>query len=347
MNPGDLIGPYRVVAPLGRGGMGEVFSAVHERLGQTVALKLLSRGDPASRGRFVREARALSLLEHPGVVRVLNLGEHTDGVPYLVMEQVTGRSLRESLREHPMGMPVSEALAIIEQVATAMAAVHQRHIVHRDLKPENLMLVPQESGPDTIKVIDFGIARVPSQDWNGPDTLVETAEEGPRWLGSVAYMAPEQCRQRTEIGPAADVYALGIILYELLCGVPPFWESDPVALAAMHIRDEPDLSVLPDLRLRHLLAAMLHKAPLVRPTMAAVAAALDHGVSSSPRRGLLQTMPGGWYWTSREPSICRHSIRCGSPARERWEGVQPSGAARAAMRATERFSPKSVRSSPT
>ena len=294
--------------------MGEVFSAVHERLGQTVALKLLTRSDPASRARFVREARALSVLEHPGVVRVLYLGEHADGVPYLVMEQVTGRTLRETLRDHPAGMPVREALAIIAQVATALAAVHQRHIVHRDLKPENLMLVPHASGPDAIKVIDFGIARVPSQDWSGPDTLVETAEDGPRWLGSVAYMAPEQCRQRTEIGPSADVYALGIILYELLCGVPPFRESDPVALAAMHIRDEPDLSVVPDARLRPLLAAMLHKAPLLRPAMAAVAVALTHrDLVDEGRRWLSQALPlaagllavgaGGWLLETRRRQV--------------------------------------------
>lgn len=314
MSPGDLIGPYRVVAPLGRGGMGEVFAAVHERIGQPVALKLLTRGDQASRGRFVREARALSLLEHPGVVRVLNLGEQKNGTPYLVMELVEGRSLRQHLREHPAGVPLPEAQDIAVQVATVMAVVHERKIVHRDLKPENLMLVPQASGPCAIKVIDFGIARVPSQDWGGPDTLVETAEHGPRWLGSVAYMAPEQCRQHAEIGPAADVYALGVILYELLCGVPPFRESDPVALAAMHLRAEPDLSVIPDPRLRVLLRAMLHKAAQLRPSMAAVVAALR---SEEPvdegRRRLLFALPlavagvlgaGGFLW-SRRPKPLR------------------------------------------
>lgn len=286
MNPGDLVGPYRIKASLGRGGMGEVYSAIHERIGLPVALKLLTHEASDSRARFVKEARALSLLEHPGVVRVFALETTEDDTPYLVMEQVSGCSLRDLMSQEG-SIPLSRAISIVAQVASVMAAVHKSKIIHRDLKPENLMLVATDLGVDAIKVIDFGIAHVPSQSWNGPDTVVETKKDGPRWMGSVAYMSPEQCRQSSDVGPKADVYALGIILYELVCQKVPFGESEPVALAAQHLHQIPDLSRIEDVAIRKLLARMLDKTPDRRPEMEAVACTLGRHRPVDPVRRLI------------------------------------------------------------
>lgn len=305
MNPGERIGPYRLLSLLGRGGMGEVFSAIHERMGQLVALKLLIRVEPACAARLVQEARALSQLDHPGVVRVLFLGETDDGIPYLVLEQLAGCSLREHLRDHPSGLPQTRAGSLIAQVAAAMSAVHRCGIVHRDLKPDNILLT---GDPEVVKIIDFGIASVPPPESFGVDTLVETSDEGPRWLGTAAYMAPEQCRRSTQIGPPADVYTLGVVLYETLCGQPPFRATDPVELAALHLQATPNLSLLPPGPLRHLTHAMLAKDPAGRPSMAEVAAVLaglagvDRGRRTIARAilaaagALLMVRTGPWAW---------------------------------------------------
>lgn len=318
MTPETCVGPYRLLAPLGRGGMGEVFAAVHERTGQQVAIKMLSRGEPALAARLLQEARALSQIDHPGVVRVLFLGTTDTGDPYLVLERVAGQSLRALLRDHPEGLSVQRTLSLLGQVASALWAVHQRGIVHRDLKPDNILVLSTVQQMDCIKVIDFGVARVPAPSSCGIDTVIETKEDEARWIGTAAYMAPEQCRGQGTIGPAADVYALGLVLCECLTGQPLFQASEPLELAALHLHGKPDLGFIRSTRLRRLVRDMLAKEPAVRPTMPEVAEALTRLVAVDETRravasGLLAVggtalliasglgaLPTQWWFRSRD-----------------------------------------------
>ena len=226
---------YRLGERLGHGGMGEVFAAYDLRLEREVALKLL-RADLAEqdgmRERVVAEARLAARLSHPHVVGVLDTGEQ-DGRPFVVMERLSGRTLRDELADGRM--PPDRVRDVGLQVLRALAAAHELGIVHRDVKPANVL----DAGVGTWKVADFGIAR-----WvHADETLTGTGE----LLGSPSYLAPERIEgQQAE--PASDLYAVGVLLYEALCGRKPFEGDDPFALATA-IRDgafEPPLSVLPD-----------------------------------------------------------------------------------------------------
>ena len=226
---------YRLGERLGHGGMGEVFAAHDLRLQREVALKLL-RADLAEqdgmRERVVAEARLAARLSHPHVVGVLDTGEQ-DGRPFVVMERLSGRTLRDELADGRM--PPERVRDVGLQVLRALAAAHELGIVHRDVKPANVL----DAGVGTWKVADFGIAR-----WvHADETLTGTGE----LLGSPSYLAPERIEgQQAE--PASDLYAVGVLLYEALCGKKPFEGDDPLALATA-IRDgafEPPLSVLPD-----------------------------------------------------------------------------------------------------
>jgi eukaryotic-like serine/threonine-protein kinase len=226
---------YRLGERLGHGGMGEVFAAHDLRLDREVALKLL-RADLAEQGgmreRVVAEARLAARLSHPHVVGVLDTGEQ-DGRPFVVMERLSGRTLRDELADGRM--PPERVRDMGLQVLRALAAAHELGIVHRDVKPANVL----DAGVGTWKVADFGIAK-----WvHADETLTGTGE----LLGSPSYLAPERIEgQQAE--PASDLYAVGVLLYEALCGKKPFDGDDPFALATA-IRDgafEPPMSVLPD-----------------------------------------------------------------------------------------------------
>jgi len=239
MSPTDQIetvgGRYRLGERLGHGGMGEVFAAHDLRLDREVALKLL-RADLAEqdgmRERVVAEARLAARLSHPHVVGVLDTGEE-DGRPFVVMERLSGRTLRDELSDGPL--PAERVRDVGLQVLRALAAAHALGIVHRDVKPGNVL----DAGVGTWKVADFGIAR-----WvHADETLTGTGE----LLGSPSYLAPERIEGQ-QAGPASDLYAVGVLLYESLCGRKPFEGDDPFALATA-IRDgafEPAASVLPD-----------------------------------------------------------------------------------------------------
>jgi eukaryotic-like serine/threonine-protein kinase len=239
MSPTDQIetvgGRYRLGERLGHGGMGEVFAAHDLRLDREVALKLL-RADLAEqngmRERVVAEARLAARLSHPHVVGVLDTGEQ-DGRPFVVMERLSGRTLRDELSGG--AMPAERVRDVGLQVLRALAAAHELGIVHRDVKPGNIL----DAGLGTWKVADFGIAK-----WVHADqTLTGTGE----LLGSPSYLAPERIEGQ-QAGPASDLYAVGVLLYEALCGRKPFEGDDPFALATA-IRDgafEPPASVLPD-----------------------------------------------------------------------------------------------------
>jgi serine/threonine-protein kinase len=297
--PGELpaLPGYEVQAVLGRGGMGVVYQARHLRLGRTVALKMLLAGAAATadeRARFLREARAVAALRHPNVVQVHDVGEH-EGRPYFTMEYVEGGSLAQKLAGAPQ--PARPAAALVATLAEAVQAAHRGGIVHRDLKPANVLL----AADGTPRVTDFGLAR----QLQGGDEITLSGVP----MGTPSYMAPEQARgQRGAVGPAADVYALGAILYELLTGRPPFRAETAVATLQQVLADDP----VPPARLNPqvprdletICLKCLEKDPRRRyPTAAALADDLrrfDRGESIAAR-------PAGWperaaKWARRRPT---------------------------------------------
>lgn len=162
---GQRISSYRVVRKVGQGGMGAVYEAVHEQLGRKAAIKLLRRDfsqDPQVAQRFFNEARAASRVEHSGIVEIFEFGQLPDGTAYIIMEFLKGESLSARLKARGGRLPFSDATRITRQIATALAATHEKSIVHRDLKPDNVMLVPdgEMPGGERVKVLDFGVAKV-------------------------------------------------------------------------------------------------------------------------------------------------------------------------------------------
>lgn len=228
LSPGTLLGRYRLARRLGVGGMGEVWAAVDTSLEREVAVKVtseLSRADEESRERFRREALVLARLAHPNVVKVYDVGNLTsaegESLPYLVMELVRGESFADELRRGPVSP--QRAVAVLEQVARALAAAHRAGVVHRDLKPSNVLI--GEEGH--VSVVDFGLARLLHREggWASVESLTTTGVV----LGSCAYMAPEQA-VGGRAGPASDVFACGVMLYEAVAGVKPFDGANPVAI---------------------------------------------------------------------------------------------------------------------
>jgi serine/threonine protein kinase len=287
---GQRIGNYRIERELGRGGMGVVYLAVHAQINQQAAIKVLAAtlaADPAHRARFLREAQASSRVRHDGLVRVFDYGEIAGGPPYIMMEYLAGDQLRKQMLPRGRRMQLAEALRIIQQIATALDAAHASGIVHRDLKPENVMLLSElaPQGGMRCKVLDFGIARFVE----APDlALRATAEltDVPTvasqllsaGLGTPGYMSPEHFTGQTPIDSRSDVYALGVMLYEMLCGQLPFTsEGERLAMEQVfQIAPRPrDLAHGLPGPIDELIGEMLAKAPEMRPSMAEVAARID------------------------------------------------------------------------
>ena len=271
--PGTEIGDYRVVGVIGRGGMGLVLEARHTRVGQRAALKVLTAGrrdvgDSAVR-RFLAEIDVLTRLDHPGLVRVLDAGDSPVHGPWVAMEYVAGDALRAHLvKADGAPLPLAFALRIGRRVASAMSAIHRAGIIHRDLKPENIMVVPDEEVPggQRVKLLDFGIAKLTSDD--AGQTTEGTV------LGTAGYMAPEQCTGLGDVDAQADVYALGVILFEMLTGARPFAGAASEVMR-QHLFVEPPLERLPTALpepLRALVTATLAKEPTRRPTTSEVVA---------------------------------------------------------------------------
>lgn len=225
---GTLIGPYELLAPLGAGGMGEVYRARDSKLGREVAIKMLPEAfasDPERLRRFEREARALGALSHPNILTIHDVGSH-EGAPFLVMELLEGGTLRERLRGR--ALPAKQAVEIALRVARGLAAAHEKGIVHRDLKPENVFVCRNGH----VKVLDFGLAKQAVPGAMGVDSMVSTPEvqavtrEG-SLVGTTAYMSPEQVRGENVDG-RSDLFSLGVMLYELLAGQRPFQGTSPI-----------------------------------------------------------------------------------------------------------------------
>ncbi len=235
---GKTLGAYRVVAKLGEGGMGEVYRARDERLGRDVAVKVLPAGfatDSERQKRFEREARATAALSHPNILAVYDVGRH-DGLPYLVEELLEGESLKDMLDRG--ALRVAEATRVATEMAKGLAAAHERGIVHRDLKPGNVFLTRD----GTVKILDFGLAkRLPTVPQDEVETLTwaqtATSMEG-GVLGTVAYMAPEQVRGQ-RVDQRADVFAFGVVLYELLAGERPFRGATATDTVVAILESEP------------------------------------------------------------------------------------------------------------
>jgi eukaryotic-like serine/threonine-protein kinase len=237
---GQRINNYEILSLLGEGGMGAVYLAEHPLMGRKAAVKFLRKElseDKTLVARFVNEARAANAIRHRNIIDIIDVGTLPDqGQPYMMMEFLDGESLAQRLKRVER-LPVSEALAIVAQTASALSAAHAKGIVHRDLKPDNLFLVPDElgAGDERVKVLDFGIAKLRGEIGSGS---VKT--NAGSIMGTPPYMSPEQCRGiNDEIDQRTDVYALGIILYEMLTGAPPFQSEGFGEVLVMHLLQAP------------------------------------------------------------------------------------------------------------
>src|SRR2546425_2142435 len=241
LTAGSRLGPYEILSPLGAGGMGEVYKARDTRLERTVAVKVLPQHlseNADVRQRFEREAKTIARLNHPHICALYDVGNQ-DGVEFLVMEYLEGETLSARLTRGPL--PIDESLRHATALAQAIARAHQERIVHRDIKPSNVMLT--ESG---AKLLDFGLAKL-----RGPEAspLLGTLSDSPTddaishagtIVGTYAYIAPEQ-RQGRAVDGRTDIYALGLLIYEMITGQRAFTKSSQAALIAAILTEDPPL----------------------------------------------------------------------------------------------------------
>jgi serine/threonine protein kinase len=259
-----LRGKYEVQKKIGAGGMATVYLAKHKAFNELRAIKVVSSRNLEDQNfmrRFKTEAIITRKLQHPNAVRVDDLDETEDGRPFIVMEYVQGANLRSTIQnEGPL--PLKRALNIAAQAAAALAAAHELGITHRDIKPDNILLIRQPDGSDMVKVLDFGIAKVRegSFDIGGGYTATQTG----LIIGTPQYISPEQAKgeQGDQIDGRADLYSLGIVLYEMVTGELPFQSQTAVGMLMHHLQTPPPdpKQVKPDLNIPPSLSALLHKA---------------------------------------------------------------------------------------
>lgn len=236
---GQLVsGKYRIESLLGQGGMGRVYQAEHLELGGHVALKFLLNelaNVEILQQRFRREATALARVRHPGVVSILDYGQH-EGAAFMAMEYVRGVPLSSLLGDGCSPLPLHRIGDIYTQILDVLVAAHDSGVVHRDLKPDNVLLVGGEHERQYVKVLDFGLAAFQQKELNQDVKLTEAGIV----QGTPTYMSPEQCRGQ-QVGPATDVYAWGAMLFYALAGTPPFTADDMAALMTQHLFVDPPL----------------------------------------------------------------------------------------------------------
>ena len=244
--PGVRLGPYEILAPLGAGGMGEIYRARDTRLDRTVAIKVLPPDlakDAQFRARFDREARAISQLSHPHICTLYDVGEE-GGIAFLVMELLQGQTLAERIRKG--ALPLDEALKIAVEIADALSAAHRLGIVHRDLKPGNIMLTKTgggSAGSPLAKLLDFGLAKAAAPAvviGAGADSLTASTHLTGKGsiLGTLHYMAPEQVEGR-EADTRSDIWALGAVIYEMVTGQQVFAGESAAGIVGAILKDRP------------------------------------------------------------------------------------------------------------
>jgi serine/threonine protein kinase len=275
-----LASKYRLEELLGSGGMGHVYRAVNEHVGRTVAIKVLRQEHAANEQlveRFLREARAANLVRHPNVVDVLDIGKEDNGAPFIVQELLEGEDLAHFAARRGGKLSVEEVVDLLGPVIDAVAEAHLRGVIHRDIKPENVFLAKGPRGP-VPKLLDFGISKIRSSDLRATEVGI--------MMGTPAYMPPEQIQGARDADPRSDVWALGVMLFELLAGRMPFDAEDaPQLFLAIATRDAPTLldvgaQVPPSISL--VVARCLRRQPAERyPTAAELARDLRHAVDGS------------------------------------------------------------------
>ena len=262
---GSLIGTYRVLKKIGKGGMGTVYLGEHTLLGRAAAIKVLLPALSADEGivkRFFNEARAVTRIADPGIVQIFDFGHHTDGSAFIVMELLEGESMDQRLgRIGKFGL--IECMRLMRLICTSLGAAHAKGIIHRDLKPENIFIVcdPAVPGGERAKILDFGIAKL-SGDEPGNQTRTDVL------IGTPMYMSPEQCRGGAAIDHRSDIYAIACVMFTMLTGRPPFHGMGSGDLIAAHLREAPPLasSRVPELPavIDQILQKCLRKAPAER-----------------------------------------------------------------------------------
>ena len=235
LHNGARLGPYEVIAPLGAGGMGDVYRVRDTRLGRTVAIKLLNADlsvNAIGRQRFEREARSIAALTHPHICTVHDVGDH-EGNAFLVMELLEGPTLAARLTRTKGGLPLDEALSIATHVAEALAFAHRHHIIHRDIKPANIMLTPTG-----VKLLDFGLSQLRDRDEVTGQSRTESSLTGPLGVvGTLAYMSPEQLDGRAD--ERSDIFSFGAVLFEMFTGRKAFDGATSSAVIGAVVQTDP------------------------------------------------------------------------------------------------------------
>jgi len=234
---GERYGNYQALSLLGEGGMGAVYLAEHPGIGRRVAIKVLKAEldhDPQLLTRFLNEARAANAIRHPNIIEVLDSGTTERGASYLVLELLEGESLSARIKRLSR-LDERSAIEIAMQTASGLGAAHAKGIIHRDLKPDNLFVIPEESDAarERVKILDFGIAKLHMTSGDSLKTRTGTL------MGTPVYMSPEQCLGTKEVDHRSDIYSLGIIIYEMLAGRPPFVSEGFGELLSMHLHEKP------------------------------------------------------------------------------------------------------------
>lgn len=327
---GEVIaGKYLVEGVLGTGGMSVVLSAVHQALGQRVAIKVMTSSAAHSKdslARFSREAKTASAIQNDHAVRILDIGRLETGTPYMAMEYLVGTNLAD-LVEKRGGLPVTESVDYVLQACEVIAEAHALGIIHRDMKPSNLFLAHKPNAPATIKVLDFGISKT---EWSTADlNLTATTDV----MGTPAYMSPEQVRSAKNADHRTDIWGVGAVLYELLTGQPPFWAENLPSLCAKILVDPPvpaaslRSDVPPDLDM--VIQWSMQKDPSQRPQSIAdfarelmpfastnghrsiekIFETLSFNVQMVSTRRLPSTSSGAWQASAKQPSSWSSPLR--------------------------------------
>ncbi|HUJ62568.1 MAG TPA: serine/threonine-protein kinase [Kofleriaceae bacterium] len=286
LEPGQVVGEYKVESKIGQGGFGAVFKASHPLIGKVVAIKVLARRfsvDPEMVERFIAEARAVNQIRHGNIIDIFSFGQLADGRHYYVMEYLEGEPL-DVLLQHRRVLPLPEALQILRPIARALDAAHGKGIAHRDLKPENIFVSHDAEGALYPKLLDFGIAKLLGSPPTDTGKKIKTRTGIP--IGTPYYMSPEQCRGK-DVDHRTDYYAFGVLAYQMLTGVCPFDGDDYMAIMMQQLNVDPpppsaknaELSPLVDRAVMWLMAKDREQRP---PDLMTAVRALDGRATSAP-----------------------------------------------------------------